>query len=236
MQIYLIGGSVRDSLMGRESKDKDFVVVSSKNTIDEAWDEMISFLTLEGYVIFEERKNCFTVRARFPLNHKYKQLTADFVLARKEIGYIPGTRTPIVEPGNMVDDVFRRDFTVNTLYLNDLDEIIDLTGRGVEDIKYKLLDTPTDPFKTFKDDPLRVFRAIRFSVTKEFAMSERVEEAIFTGDFDFSVISIERVRTELFSCFKENTVETLRQLYKFPKLQNYAFKDTNLWLKPTITP
>lgn len=234
MLYYEIGGSVRDFLLGIDSKDKDFVCVTSKATVKEAWEEMKTSLIAEGFEIFLETEDCYTIRAKFPKEHKHRGLVADFVLARKENGYKPGTRKPILTPGTIVDDVYRRDFTINTLYKTFGGEIVDLTGRGIEDIKYHLIDTPTDPNITFVDDPLRIFRAIRFAITKHFILSDRVIDAIQDNKFDFDVISIERVRDELEKCFKANVISTLKYLERFPILKEYAFENGKLWLLPTL--
>jgi tRNA nucleotidyltransferase/poly(A) polymerase len=231
MEIYEIGGSIRDRLLEIQSKDRDFVVIPTASTIDLAWKEMTTYLELQGYQIFLATESCYTVRAKFPTIHENAGLVADFVLARKELGYYPNTRQPILAPGTIADDVWRRDFTINTLFEKD-GEIIDLTGRGIEDLKLRLIDTPLDAYITFKDDPLRIFRAIRFSITKKFNLSDNVADALHYS-YDYSTISIERVREELYKCFKFNTMATLKMLYKFEALQKYAFDHTGLWLKPT---
>jgi len=234
MKILEIGGSVRDAMLGMVSKDKDFVVVPSvlQHDIESAWTGMLNYLRKAGYEIFLETKSCYTVRARFPANHEHAGPTSDFVLPKKEMGYYPNTSTPILDPGTIEDDVWRRDFTVNTLYI-EKGITIDLTGQGLADLKLRLIDTPLDPAQTFSDDPLRVFRALRFAITKKFNLADRVVDALHQ-DFDFSTVSMERVREELYKCFKTNTSHTLKLLYTFPKIQDYAFKQTKLWLKPTL--
>ena len=233
IQVLEIGGSVRDAYLGIESKDKDFVVVPTVvSTIDLAWLEMKYFLQEQKYEIFLETPSCYTIRAKFPKEHLHEGLVADFVLARKELGYYPNTRQPILAPGTIEDDVWRRDFTINTLYI-DKGQIVDLTKRGIEDLKLRIIDTPLDPYVTFADDPLRIFRAIRFAITKKFNLSDRVSDAIYTQTHDFSTVSVERIREELFKCFKANTQRTLYFLNRYPQLQEYAFDEKGLWLKPT---
>ena len=97
MKIFEVGGCVRDFVLGVDSKDIDFTVVldDTNQTVDEGWDQMVSFLKEEGFQIFLETKDCFTVRAKFPIGHVHEGLVADFVMARKEVGYVLGTRKPI---------------------------------------------------------------------------------------------------------------------------------------------
>ena len=235
IKIFEIGGSVRDELLGIDSKDKDFVVVFDDISIgvDKAWDYLIDYLKENGYEIFLETKGCYTVRAKFPVTHKHKGLTADFVIARKDISYNKENRKPVIELGTIEDDVFRRDFCCNALYKDEEGNVVDLTGRGIKDIVSRTLSTPFDPLVTFSDDPLRVFRAIRFSVVKGFSLSPNIRDVIYDEEFNFSVISIERVREELYKSFKHDTLKTLQYLELFPQLKRYAFEGNKLWLMPT---
>lgn len=138
-------------------------------------------LIAEKFEIFLVTPDCYTIRARFPEGYKY-QGVADFVMARKEVGYIPGTRTPIVEPGNLYDDLLRRDFTINAMAKDpDTGEIIDYFY-GKHDITNALIRTPLDPVTTFDDDPLRILRAIRFAVTKRFTIEQTTWQAMVSYD------------------------------------------------------
>jgi tRNA nucleotidyltransferase/poly(A) polymerase len=192
------------------------------------------YLRLEKYELFLVTPNCFTIRARFPQSHKY-QGVADFVMARKEVGYIPGTRTPIIKPGTLFDDLERRDFTLNALAKDDKGNIIDFFD-GQNHLRKGVLRTPLDPEVTFNDDPLRILRAIRFCISKSFFIETKIDELI--RDYDYKekmvVVSDERIREELYKCFKHDTIETLRVLHEYPKLRNYVFRDNKLWLKPTF--
>lgn len=235
INIYEVGGSVRDKLLGLESKDKDFVVVFDDITIgiDKAWNNLIYYLKNQGYVIFLETKSCYTVRARFPEHHQHKGLVADFVIARNDLSYGKDNRQPEIKLGTIKEDIFRRDFTVNTLYINEDNQIVDLTGKGISDIENKILRTPLEVNKTLLDDPLRIFRAVRFAVTKNFILSYDLVDAILHNNFNFNVVSTERVREELYKCFKHDTLKTLFYLETFPKVKEYAFDNQKLWLKPT---
>lgn len=251
-KFYEVGGKIRDELLGLTNKDVDYVAVPSEellrnieeaqclvdgiypNTTNAVFTMLESHLREEGFEIFLVTPDCYTIRARFPEGYKY-QGVADFVMARKEVGYIPGTRTPIVEPGNLYDDLLRRDFTVNALAKDpDTGEIIDYFG-GLKDIKEKLLRTPLPPIVTFDDDPLRILRGIRFSITKGLRVSEDMWQAMKAYDYldKMPVVSEERIREELTKCFKCNSSLTLGWLSELTDLRDYIFKNTNLWLKPT---
>ena len=239
-QIFEVGGCVRDEIIGVHTNDIDFTFVleNTDQTVDEGWDEMLSHLKTEGFKIFLETKDCFTVRAKFPKGHVNEGLVADFVMARKEVGYIDGTRQPILELGTLEDDLTRRDFTLNAL-AKDLDgNIIDLFD-GQTHLSQKVLITPLEPIKTFMDDPLRMIRALRFSITKGFDIHPTVWNAIFTPGLIeklSEVVSQERIQGEVMKMMKHDTVKTLRLLSVIDKkdssLIEIMFKD-KMWLMPT---
>lgn len=87
----------------------------------------------------------------------------------------------------------------------------------------------------FDDDPLRILRAIRFAVTKRFTIEQTTWQAMVLYDYDskMPVVSEERIREELIKCFRCNTIRTLTYLDYLPRLRDYIFSKTNLWLKPT---
>jgi tRNA nucleotidyltransferase/poly(A) polymerase len=239
VKIYKVGGCVRDKLLGINSKDIDFVFVisdlTSVNGVEGGFKMMESYMTQNGYTIFLSTPDCYTIRAKFPSGHKYDGMVADFVLARKEVGYYSGTRRPILELGTLNDDLIRRDFTLNAMAEDEEGNIIDLFG-GKEDLKNGILKTPVNCFQTFDDDPLRILRAIRFSITKGFKLSTDIHFAIHQYEYDekMGVVSGERIREELLKCFKHDTQKTLEMLFKYFKLKDYIFTKTNLWLKPTF--
>ena len=239
-QIYEVGGCVRDEIIGTHTNDIDFTFVldNTDQTVDEGWEQMLSHLKTEGFKIFLETKDCFTVRAKFPKGHVNEGLVADFVMARKEVGYVDGTRQPILELGTLEDDLTRRDFTLNAL-AKDLDgNIIDLFD-GQTHLSQKVLITPLEPIKTFMDDPLRMIRALRFSITKGFDIHPTVWNAIFTPGLIeklSEVVSQERIQGEVRKMMKHDTVKTLRLLSVIDKkdssLIEIMFKD-KMWLMPT---
>jgi poly(A) polymerase len=236
-KIYKVGGCVRDEFLGLNSKDIDFTFVLDdlNMSVDEGFKIMEQWMTERNYTIFLSTPEMFTIRAKFPKGHENEGLVADFVLARKEIGYHPGTRRPILELGTIEDDLIRRDFTVNAMAIDEDGNLIDLFN-GVEDLKNMVLKTPLPTEVTFNDDPLRILRAIRFSITKGFAIPASMAIKIEMYDYEtkMDVVSLERIREELLKCFKHNTLDTLDGLNYFSSLRNYIFKQNILWLKPTF--
>ena len=238
-KFYEVGGKVRDEILGLQSKDVDYVAVPSDTLLEkyksahEMFVILETFLTNEKFEIFLSTPDCFTVRAKFPKDHKY-QGVADFVMARKEIGYVEGTRTPIVVPGTLKDDLERRDFTVNAMAKDDNGEIIDLFD-GMKDLGKMVLSTPLPTKQTFDDDPLRVLRAIRFAITKGFSL-KHLDYYINNYDYEtkMKVVSSERIREELLKCFKHDTMLTLDMLNDYPTLKRYIFENKLMWLKPTM--
>jgi tRNA nucleotidyltransferase/poly(A) polymerase len=231
---YLVGGAVRDEILGLSNKDLDYVFVfeelDENQTADECFNEMSQNIQERGE-IFLSTPSCYTIRYKDKVTKEVK----DVVMARKEIGYIPGTRTPIVKPGTLYDDLERRDFTLNALAKDEDGTIIDYFD-GLEDLKNKVLKTPLPTETTFNDDPLRILRAIRFSITKGLTIPMQMALTIGLYNYDekMSVVSTERIREELFKCFKHDTLETLRVLNEYPLLNTYIFKNSGLWLKPTM--
>lgn len=239
-RISEVGGCVRDGLLGVKSKDIDFTFVLDNldQTVEQGFTEMEKWMTDKGFKIFVTKPDMFTIRAKFPVDSPHAGLDADFVMARKETGYIPGTRSPILELGTLEDDLVRRDFKCNAMARDEDGTLIDLFG-GQEDLKNKILDTPLDPYITFMDDPLRILRCWRFSITKSFTIHDRL--LIVMNNTEIldkleQVVSQERIREELIKMFKFNTIETLLLLndmqIKIPRLYSILFKE--MWLKPTF--
>lgn len=236
MKIFEVGGCVRDELLGLESKDIDFTVVldDTSLSVDEGWDKMLKWLKSEGFELFLETKDCFTVRGKFPKGHKNEGLVGDFVMSRKEVGVIPGTRKPILELGTLEDDLMRRDFTVNSLCKDEDGKIIDLF-EGVYDLKTRVLRTPLDPMITLLDDPLRMLRGLRFSITKGFIIDSKLWNSMLDSrvlDKLKEVVSHERMREEITKMMKHDTIKSLELLSKIPGLMEIVFSN-GMWLMPT---
>ena len=248
-KLYKVGGCVRDALLGVKSKDIDFSFEFSEEFVEKFKDEPVSgfyetmnkILEKEGFEIFLETPKAFTTRAKFPSNHVYSGLTADFVLCRKESYPDPDTRMPKVEIGTLFDDLQRRDFTVNAIAEDEDGNLID-PFNGIKDIEDKILKCPIDAKTSFNDDPLRMLRALRFAITKGFIMSPEVTKVILEDEDmweKFSkVVSQERIREEVFKMFKHDTIEALDilctlQMNSPVNVMGKIFTN-GMWLKPTF--
>lgn len=184
MQMYTVGGCVRDELLGVPSKDIDFTVVLDdfeKSVAQNGGPFEFMQYTLEdmGFEIFLSTPEFLTVRAQFPTGDGgfdvaraggkaipgRKRLTADFVLARKESDYTDGRRPDVVVPGTLEDDLARRDFTMNAIAKDSAGNLID-PFNGQADIEAGMIRCVGDPDARLAEDALRAVRALRFSVTK----------------------------------------------------------------------
>jgi poly(A) polymerase len=187
VEAYVIGGYVRDSILGRDTKDID--VVSTGKGIE-----------LARVVASKLGGSKISVFKRFGtamINHK--DLEVEFVGARKE-SYSEDSRKPAVEDGTIKDDQDRRDFTINAMAISLNDgtwgELVD-PFNGVEDLKKGILQTPLEPAKTYSDDPLRMMRAIRFATQLDFQIEEESFQAIYENRERISIVSQERITDEL---------------------------------------
>lgn len=240
-KIYKVGGCVRDNILGVDSKDIDytFVLDNIDRTVEEGFQIMSNWLTHKEFTIFLSTPEMFTIRAKFPKNHPNEGLVADFVMARKEVGYIPGTRKPILELGTLEDDLVRRDFTLNAMAEDEDGNLIDLFG-GFKDLEDGILRTPLNPEITMMDDPLRILRALRFSITKGFHIDFKIWDAMSQPEIIEKLqttVSVERMREEIFKMMKHNTPLSLRLLHTVEESYMPGFLDLifskGMWLKPT---
>jgi putative nucleotidyltransferase with HDIG domain len=187
LEAYVIGGFVRDLLLGRPSKDIDIVVVGNGMELAKAAGEKLRVKKVAYF------KNFGT--AQFV----YKDLEVEFVGARKE-SYQRDSRKPVVEDGTLSDDQKRRDFTINALALDLRKEtfgnIVDPFD-GLEDLEKGILRTPLEPGQTYSDDPLRMMRAIRFATQLDFQIERKSLEAILAHSERLDIRSSERIMEEL---------------------------------------
>ncbi|MEO2064451.1 MAG: HD domain-containing protein [Christiangramia sp.] len=186
---YVIGGFVRDHILERgEPTDIDIVAVGSGISLAEKVAEK-----LPNKPKVQVFKNFGTAMLRA------FDMEIEFVGARKE-SYRQDSRKPIVEDGTLEDDQNRRDFTINALALKlNADGFGDLLDPfdGLSDLQKKILKTPLDPDITYSDDPLRMYRAIRFASQLNFMIEEHSLKAIRRNQDRIKIISKERIIEEL---------------------------------------
>ena len=189
LECYVIGGYVRDFLIGKKSaKDIDILVVGNGIKIAE---NVAKKLKLKSKVtVF---KNFGT--AMF----KYKNFEIEFVGTRKE-SYNKNSRNPQVSPGSLKDDLNRRDYTINTIGIslnkNSWGEVID-EFNGIEDLKNKVIRTPLEPKKTFSDDPLRMLRGARFASQLNFKIDKKSFDGLISEKDRIKIVSPERISEEI---------------------------------------
>lgn len=184
-RLALVGGSVRDAILGRLGNDLDFTTdahpdltkrILSKR-LEHLWDTGARFGTISG------RSDGFLIEMTTYRSESYQQ----------------DSRKPSVEFGETIEvDLSRRDFTINAMALElttKSPEFID-PYQGVVDLAKKLIRTPLTPEISFSDDPLRMLRAIRFASQLDFAIDDEVRRAIVAMRGRLEIISAERVREE----------------------------------------
>ncbi len=185
---YVVGGYVRDRLLGRETKDIDVVCVGDGIQLAE---QVASKLSPRPKVVVYRRFGTAMLRC--------DGIELEFVGARRE-SYIPDSRKPEVELGTLEDDQNRRDFTINALAvsLNEatFGQIID-PFNGLAHLESKTIKTPLDPGQTFSDDPLRMLRAIRFSNQLGFTIEPNTLNGIKQYKNRLNIISKERITGEV---------------------------------------
>jgi poly(A) polymerase len=187
LETYVIGGFVRDIFLKRDNHDIDIVVIGNGIELAEKTAKKLGGLKVSVFKSFGT--------AMF----RYRETEVEFVGARKE-SYNHDSRKPVVENGSLADDQNRRDFTINALAISlnnaTYGKLIDPFG-GLTDIENGIIRTPLDPDITFSDDPLRMFRAIRFATQLNFRIEDTTFKAISTNKERIAILSPERIVDEI---------------------------------------
>lgn len=212
-KVFLVGGCVRDRLLGElDPDDLDLVVQGS---------------ALEAATLLHETGVADAPPAVYPRFGTAMVMIQgrriELATARAE-SYQPGSRKPEVVPATLGEDMLRRDFTLNAL-IECLwtGEVIDLLGLGLSDLENRILRTPRDPHLTFTDDPLRMLRAVRFKHRFGLTYVEGLEDAIASKAPEARHLSGERIRDELVKMITAPTAaESMEDLRRFGLLDVFA--------------
>ena len=212
LEVYLVGGYVRDLFLERPSKDIDCVVVQPQDPSQPSREGMGTPVVAPGINLAKAIKKKLGRRAHLSVfknfgtaqlkveSLKFKVETEiEFVGARRE-SYSHNSRKPIVEDGTLEDDLDRRDFTINALAVclnsDRFGELIDRFD-GLLDMEDRLIATPLDPDITFSDDPLRMMRCVRFATQLRFQIEDETQDALVRNAERIKIISQERIIDEL---------------------------------------
>lgn len=195
---YIVGGMVRDWILNLPIRDIDIAIEGDAIFVAKIYQKQYN-----ASVQYFEGFRTATISIA---NKEFENI--DLISTRKETYKSPGS-LPQVKKGNLKDDLYRRDFTINALcYHLDTMNIVDLF-KGIKDIQNKLIRVLHS--KSFVDDPIRILRAIRFKnrlhFNYELSTKKYMEEAIDQGAF--STISSDRIKKELFLCLKEEEFESI---------------------------
>tara|TARA_A100001037_G_scaffold106674_1_gene96965 strand:+ start:33133 stop:34575 length:1443 start_codon:yes stop_codon:yes gene_type:complete len=234
-KVFLAGGAVRDELMGIDAKDLDFVINMKNGGIKFAnWatKKMKNHKRGSNPVTFERFGT-----AKFNLvgiehnGFKLDDIDVECVMPRTE-EYEDGSRKPKVGSGTLEDDVERRDFTTNSLLKNlSTGEILDLTGMGKSDIKKGIIRTPLDPDIIFSEDPLRMLRAVRFTMKYNWDLPWFMIKALKRNASKLKQISVERVQEELNKMLMTDSPDRAIRLLQVVGLSKYVFPELDKLIK-----
>lgn len=187
-ELYLVGGYVRDRLLGRETGDFDFATSARP----EVTKDILEAEDFRAIPIGMEFGTVATV-----INNDKGPVEVQITTYRCKESYKNGSRHPEVVFGkNLEDDLVRRDFTVNAMAMGENGRIIDPLG-GRKDLKDKIIRTPLDPEETFSEDPLRMLRAFRFACRLGFSIENKALDAIRKHHSAILDISRERWKMEM---------------------------------------
>ena len=195
--VFLVGGAVRDAILGQPLKDIDLCVDMPNGGI-----EFAKWICNEYGCMVNDSNPCVFTKygtAKFNLRtiHELSKVDIECVQTRKE-QYHADSRNPETVFGTISEDCLRRDLTINALYVNlSTDEVLDPCGKGINDINKHIIRTPTDANIVFEDDPLRMLRAIRFSTRYNWGITADTWVGIVKNTYRIGIISAERISDEL---------------------------------------
>lgn len=221
VELYLCGGAVRDEILGLPYKDRDYVVMTAM-TFDELVDTICN---LPGGQVFLEKPEFLTIRCMI------NKEAIDLVFPRGEGGYEDSRHpTAVARLDSLQEDAARRDLTMNAMYMDKNGTLIDFYN-GKEDIENKIVRAVGNPTERFREDALRILRALRFSLRFGFEIEENTYKAMFWHSPLLNLISADRIREEINMCLShdgENTFNLITKLGLWP-----VFRKTNIRFEAT---
>lgn len=182
-EAFIVGGSVRDTLLGKEPSDYDITTNALPEQIEDVFKEFKTILVGKefGTVVVVQNKG-----------------NVEITTYRIEGDYIDGRRpSQVYFSNNIVEDLKRRDFTINAMAYSEQRGLIDPFG-GIEDLEKRIIRTVGNPRERFSEDYLRILRCVRFSTTLGFEIEEMTLKASKEMGYLLERISAERIRVELF--------------------------------------
>lgn len=230
-KIFIAGGAVRDELLGLDLKDIDLVIEFPNGGIEFAnWlCKKLGIYSSSNPVVYPRFGTAkFNLRGIKHNGVDLSSIDVECVMSRTEV-YDGKTRKPEVGFGTIAQDAERRDFTVNSL-MKDLSsgEIIDLTGKGKADIQKGIIRSAIDPNIIFKEDPLRMLRAIRFAVKYNWVLPLYMIKALKANAHTLKNISAERIQDELNKMLVTGSPDTAIRLLQMTDLNKYVAPELDL--------
>ena len=184
-QLYLVGGSVRDYLLGIPLTDMDVVTDATPEQEKEF---------LEG--------GEYTFEKYGSIRFSYDGVKFDVTTLRKETGYIDSRHpSEVVFTNKLEEDVYRRDITINALYLSKDLKVIDFVD-GQKDLKNKTIRMIGDPDKRFMEDPLRILRILRFKIDFGFEIEKNTYQSLENNISLVDLLNQDKVKQEINKCSK----------------------------------
>ena len=215
---YVVGGYVRDMLLGRVSNDIDIMVEGEGIAFGK---KLAKKLNVDTTIDYEKFGSILI---------PHPELEIEVASARKE-EYSTDSRKPTVTYTTVKEDMSRRDFTINAIAASILPDnfgtLYDPFG-GLKDLQKSLIITPLDPDETFSDDPLRMLRAMRFAAQLQYEVAPTALESISRNIKRMEIISWERIRDEIIKSLKTDTPSIAFYLMKETGLLAYVFPELNV--------
>lgn len=198
-RVFFVGGCCRDDIMGCEIKDIDISVALPDGGI-----RLAQWLQAEGHTVSEPSVFHDYHTAKFRLA-EYPEIELESVQTRKESYPDRESRNPVTSYGTHEEDCMRRDLTVNALYQNvSTGEIVDITGKGLEDIHDHIIRTPADPYRTYDEDPLRILRCVRFAARFGWEIEKETLAAMVEMVPRMSILTPARISDEFLKMLQDD--------------------------------